>query len=142
MEPILISYRKKLSKSWFSNSWSLFLYRKESIQVWLQCLGPFVLKLVKRIQAIANKNSVFTWSHSPTNKNNVFTWPNSRDHRPATSTCLVFTVSIYPLMQMSFLHKIGSSAHTYQALWKWQLDKQDSACIWNLVNHCNVYYTI
>ena len=55
-----------------------------------------VLELVKRIQAITNKNSVFTQLRSP-NKNNVFTRSNSRDPRPILKTyCFLRQVVVFP----------------------------------------------
>ena len=59
---------------------------------------------------------------------------------PSTSTCLVFTIPVYPLIQMSPLHKTDNLVHVHQALCKWRLDKWKSACIWHLVSHCYIYY--
>ena len=66
---------KKKPQPWsvlVDNQWQEMNMVVADCQICLVVL-EFVLKLVKKIQAVTNKkNSVFTWSYSPTNKNNVF----------------------------------------------------------------------
>ena len=106
--------------------WLLHSDPKDAYYTKLQFFG-YIHKLVKRIQAIVNKNSVLTQSRSPTDKNNVFTWSCLRDHLPILKT-LLFKVSGCLPSRCLTLHSQhpGSSSHmrtnvnavhVFQMLW-------------------------
>ena len=65
-----------------------------------------------------------------------------KESETPTSTHLVFTTPIFPLIKMSQLYEISSFKHTCQALCKCWLDKQDKACIWHSVSHCYICYSL
>ena len=116
---------KQITQSWLEYHTYYWLTRKELGIEWILCsfleLGEMDL---------SNKNNIFTL---------LYYWEQLTF---SMSTWLVFRLPGCPLRQMSSLHKTGSFAHTFQALYKWWHDKQDSVWLWNSISHYYIDYIL